>query len=63
MRKLIYLAMCLASGAGFALCQDVYNPNEGVWVYECTPQPSDPRPPLCQSQYDPMNGVWVMVCN
>lgn len=63
MKTLIVAGLLFGATAAYATCEDVYNPFSGQWEYQCTPQPSAPRPPSCHQEFDPLNSRWVTVCN
>lgn len=61
--KVLFTIAALWAGTASAMCQDIYDPFNDEWVYECTPQPADARPPVCHQQFDPINSKWVTVCS
>ncbi len=54
------LTLALLVGTAHAACQNVYDPNNGRWVYACAQNPE--KLPVCHSEYDPINRVWLLVC-
>jgi hypothetical protein len=51
------------STCAYAMCQDVFDPMSGKWVYVCKEAPSPTPYPQCRNEFDPMNGKWVLVCH
>lgn len=63
MKAIIYAVACLASGVGFAACQNVYDVMSHQWIFVCKEAPSPGPNPKCHHEYDVMNHVWVLVCH